>query len=201
MAYSPCVSDVAKNIVKNCSKPIVGGYTGRGVLVPLDKAPTFTVNALNPRTIVRIEMSGNSGETDKFIAIDNVFTDPFAGTNKASNGDSGSIKHTKTFTFRIPQRGSDVSRDIVEALIASPLGFVAVLEKKDRVGNGSFEVIGYQDALKVTADGVTQDETANDGATTVTMSCSEHYFEVVLFDTCYASTLTAFETMLANTLA
>jgi|GEM_PF-5212437 len=197
MAYSPCVSAVAKNIVKNCSKPIVGGYTGRGVLVPLDKAPTFTVSAQNPRTIVHIEMSG----TNKFIAIDNVFTDPFAGTNKASNGDSGSIKHTKTFTFRIPQRGSDVSRDIVEALIASPLGFVAVLEKKDRVGNGSFEVIGYQDALKVTADGVTQDETANDGATTVTMSCSEHYFEVDLFDTSYATTLTAFEAMLSNTLA
>ncbi|HPL94998.1 MAG TPA: hypothetical protein PLK02_07850 [Paludibacteraceae bacterium] len=194
MAYSPCVSAVAKNIVKNCSSPIVGGYTGRGVLVPLDKAPTFTVSAQNPRTIVQIEV------VDKFIAIDNVFTDPFAGTTKASNGDSGSIKHTKTFTFRIPQRGSDVSRDIVEALIASPLGFVAVLEKKDRVGNGSFEVIGYQDALKVTADGVTQDETANDGATTVTMSCSEHYFEVDLFDTSYVLTLAAFETMLGNTL-
>lgn len=197
MAYSPCVQDVAKNIVKNCSSPIVGGYTGRGVLVPLDKAPIFTVNAQNPRTIVMIEPSG----TNKFIAIDNVFTDPFAGTTKASNGDSGSIKHTKTFSFRIPQRGSDVSRDIVEALIASPLGFVAVLEKKDRVGNGSFEVVGYQDALKVTADGVTQDETANDGPAAVTMSCSEHYFEVDLFDTSYATTLAAFETMLSNTLA
>lgn len=196
MAYSPCVSDVAKSIVKNCSSPIVGGYTGRGVLVPLDKAPLFTVSAENPRTIVAIEMP----ETDKFIAIDNVFTDPFAGTTKASNGDSGSIKHTKTFAFRIPQRGSDVSRDIVEALIASPLGFVAVLEKKDRVGNGSFEVVGYQDALKVTADGVTQDETANDGATTVTMSCSEHYFEVDLFDTSYANSLASFEIMLRNTL-
>ena len=95
MAYSPCVQDVAKNIVKNCSSPIVGGYTGRGVLVPLDKAPIFTVNAQNPRTIVMIEPSG----TNKFIAIDNVFTDPFAGTTKASNGGSGSIKHTKTFSF------------------------------------------------------------------------------------------------------
>ena len=196
MAYTPCTSAVAANIVKNCTTPIVGGYTGRGILVPLDKAPTFSVSAANPRTLTGIAMGG----TNKFIAIDNVFTDPFAGTTKASNGESGSIKHAKTFAFRIPQRGSDISRDIVEALEQSPLGFVAVLEKKDRVGNGSFEVIGYQDALKVNADGVTQDETANDGATNVVMSCSEHFFEVVLFDTSYATTLAAFEAMLAASL-
>ena len=194
MAYTPCTSAVAANIVKNCTSPIVGGYTGRGILVPLDKAPIFSVSAANPRTLTGIALGGNN----KFIAIDNVFTDPFAGTTKASNGESGSIKHTKTFAFRIPQRGSDISRDIVEALENSPLGFVAVLEKKDRVGNGSFEVIGYQDALKVNADGVTQDETANDGATNVVMSCSEHFFEVVLFDTSYATTLAAFEDMLAT---
>ena len=193
MAYTPCTSAVAANIVKNCTTPIVGGYTGRGILVPLDKAPTFSVSAGNPRTLTAIAMGG----TNKFIAVDNVFTDPFAGTTKASNGESGSIKHAKTFAFRIPQRGSDISRDIVEALEQSPLGFVAVLEKKDRVGNGSFEVIGYQDALKVNADGVTQDETANDGATNVVMSCSEPFFEVVLFDTSYATTLAAFEAMLA----
>ena len=192
MAYTPCTSAVAANIVKNCTSPIVGGYTGRGILISLDKAPVFSVSAANPRTITAVTMG------QKFIAIDNVFTDPFAGTTKASNGESGSIKHTKTFAFRIPQRGSDISRDIIEALENSPLGFVAVLEKKDRVGNGSFEVIGYQDALKVNADGVTQDETANDGATNVVMSCSEHFFEVVLFDTSYATTLAAFETMLAN---
>lgn len=193
MAYTPCTSAVAANIVKNCTSPIVGGYTGRGILVPLDKAPTFAVSATNPRTLTGISLSG-----DKFIAIDNVFTDPFAGTTKASNGESGSIKHTKTFAFRIPQRGSDISQKIVEALVQSPLGFVAVLEKKDRVGNGSFEVIGYQDALKVNADGITQDETANDGATNVVMSCSEHFFEVVLFDASYADTLAAFEAMLAE---
>ena len=192
MAYTPCISKVAANIVKNCTSPIVGGYTGRGVLIPLDSATTFSVSAGNPRTITDIAVG------QKCIAIDNVFTDPFAGTTKASNGESGSIKHTKTFAFRIPQRGSDISRDIVEALENSPLGFVAVLEKKDRVGNGSFEVIGYQDALKVNADGVTQDETANDGATNVVMSCSEHFFEVVLFDTSYAKTLLDFEGMLAD---
>ena len=109
MAYTPCTSAVAANIVKNCTTPIVGGYTGRGILVPLDKAPTFSVSAANPRTLTGIAM----GETNKFIAIDNVFTDPFAGTTKASNGESGSIKHAKTFAFRIPQRGSDISRDIV----------------------------------------------------------------------------------------
>lgn len=193
MAYTPCTSAVAANIVKNCTTPIVGGYTGRGILVPLDKAPTFSVSAGNPRTLTGISL----GATKKFIAVDNVFTDPFAGTTKASNGESGFIKHDKTFALRIPQRGSDISRDIVEALENSPLGFVAVLEKKDRVGNGSFEVIGYQSALKVNADGVTQDETANDGATNVLMSCSEHFFEVTLFDTSYATTLAAFEVMLA----
>ena len=41
MAYTPCTSAVAANIVKNCTTPIVGGYTGRGILIPLDKSPNF----------------------------------------------------------------------------------------------------------------------------------------------------------------
>lgn len=194
MSYNSCIKDVAASIAKNCDKPQVGGYTGRGVLIQLSDAPTFTVSADNPRTINGISLA----EGKKAIAIDNVWSEPFSGSTTASNADNGRIGFTKTFAFRIPLRGSDVSRDIVEPLSASALGFVAVLEKKDRSGNGSFEVVGYQNGLTTNADGISRDEAANDGDISVTMSTSEPWFEVVLFATDYASSLEAFEALLAK---
>ena len=102
----------------------------------------------------------------------------------------------KTFTFRVPLRGAGVAKDIVEPLADAPLGYLAVLEKRDRRGDGSYEVVGYCQGLRVNADGVTRNENENGGDIVVTMSCEEQYFEVTLFDTNYETTKTAFETLM-----
>lgn len=197
MAMTSCAGTVAASIQKNCSSPIVGGYTGRGVLIDLaNVTPTFTVDAENPRLISAIAL----GSGEKYIGIDNVWTDAFTGSNTASSADNGRAEYTKTYAFRIPQRGASTSKNIVEPLVDSPLGYIAILEKMDRSGDGSFEIVGYKKALKVNADGIARNEYENGGDITVTMSTVEPWFEVTLYATDYATTKTAFEAMLTNTL-
>ena len=75
---------------------------------------------------------------------------------------------------------------------------MAILEKKDKVGNGSFEVVGLQSALRTNDDGLTQDEYANAGDIMVTMSCVEDWYEADLFETDYTTTLEKFNTLLTS---
>lgn len=194
MAYASCAGSLAANIAKDCSKPMTGGYTGRGLLIPLSNTLTYAINANNPRIITSITM----GASDKLAVIDNVWPSAFDGSNTQSNADSGRTLYGKTFAFRIPLRGAGTSKDIVEPLVESPLGYLAVLEKKDRRGDGSFEIVGYCQGLQVNADGVVRNENENGGDIVVTMSCQEQYFEVTMFDTDYNTTKAAFETMMLS---
>lgn len=197
MAYKSCAEDVSKNIAPDCDNPLVGGYTGRAVLFPVSGGATLTADASNPRTIKGITLP--VGES--WIALDNAaITSPLDGSGSQTNGDSGRIQATKTLSFRIPLRGSDVSKDIVEPLISSPLGYFAVVEKRDKVGNGSFEIIGMLQGLRPTADGIARNENENGGDITVTMTCQEAWWECNLFDTDYATTLALFEGFLTNSL-
>lgn len=195
MAYTSCTTKIADSIQGSCTQPIVPGYTGRGVLIDLTSDITWTVDATNPRVITGISIAS----PDKFVAIDNVWTDAFTGSNTASNADNGRNSFTKTFTFRVPLRGAAASKDIIEPLMNSSLGFAVVLEKDDRSGDGSYEIVGYLKGLKANADGITRNEYENGADWMITMSTNEQFAEVVLFDTNYATTLAAFETMLTNT--
>lgn len=198
MAYTSCTTKIAQSISQDCTKPIVGGYTGRGVLIDLSDAPTFTVDAQNPRIITNIAFTG-TGTLPKFIAVDNVWNEAYTGSNTALAADNGRSSFNKTFSFRIPMRGAGVAKDIVEPLMNSALGFAVVLEKQDMIGDGSYEIVGYLKGLKTNEDGIQRNEYENGGDWTVNMSTDEAFAEVVLFDTDYATTKAAFETMLANT--
>ena len=194
LAYVSCAGNLAANIAKDCAHPMVGGYTGRGLLIPLTNTLTFAVDASNPRIITGITM----GVGEKLAVIDNVWPSAFNESNTQSNADNGRLVYGKTFAFRIPLRGAGVSKDIVEPLADAPLGYLAVLEKKDRIGDGSYEVVGYGQGLTVNPDGIMRNENENGGDIVVTMSCEEQFFEVTLFDTDYATTKAAFETLMAN---
>ena len=194
MAYTSCAGNLAANIAKDCDHPLVGGYTGRALLIPLSNTLTFSVDASNPRIITNIVM----GQNDKLAVIDNVWPSAFNDSNTQSNADNGRLVYNKTFAFRIPLRGAGTSKDIVEPLADAPLGYLAVLEKKDRIGDGSYEVVGYGQGLTVNPDGIMRNENENGGDIVVTMSCEEQFFEVTLFDTDYATTKAAFETLMAS---
>ena len=192
--YTSCAAQVAANIAKNCNTPLTGGYTGRGVLIALADAPTVTQSGANPRTISAVALATGK----KSVVIDNVFsTSPFNGSASQSNADDGMIKHRKTVVVQVPLRGSDVSKNIVEPLYQSPLGYMAILEKKDRSGNGSYEVVGFEQGLVANEDGIVRNEYENGGCVVATMSCNEAVFEYSFFDTDYATTKAAFETLMA----
>lgn len=190
-----CVGIIAENIGMNCDHPIEGGYTGRGVLIPLESNPTLTRDANNPRIITGITLATGA----KLCVVDNAGAAPFDGSSTTGNNDAGFPKFTKAMALRILARGAAASKDVIEPLVKSGRGFIGIFEKVDQVGDGSFEVIGAQSPLKcVDPATFTRSETANGGAWSGTLQCSEHWAELVLFDTDYETSRAAFEELLTH---
>ena len=190
-----CVSTIAGNIGLDCEHPIEGGYTGRGVLIPMENNPVLTRDAQNPRIIKSITLAENA----KVCAVDNAGAAPFDGSSTTGNNDAGFPKFTKAMALRILARGAGASKDVIEPLVKSGRGFIGIFEKVDQVGDGSFEVIGAQSPLKCADPATfTRSEAANGGAWSGTLQCSEHWAELVLFDTDYETSLAAFEALLAK---
>lgn len=192
--YESCINEVAANVAVDCQHPQVGGYTGRAVAVPFSINPTLTQNTSNPRIVEGIAIP----EGKNVIMIDNVMPSPFDGSSKASTAENGRLSFTKTFAFRVPLRGAIASKDIIEPLLNSAQGYLVVAEKKDKAGHGSFEVIGLLSPMKTNGDGVSQNEAENDGDVTVTMSCTEPWFEAELFSTDYATSKQLFEDLISK---
>lgn len=191
MAVNSCIGEIAGNIAQNCVHPLVGGYTGRAILIPWSANPTFTQDAQNPRIVTAIAL----GDGVKVCAVDNVGPN-FDGSTTASTGDSGFINFTKTFALRILERGGKMSKEVLEPLVKSAQGFVAILEKQDKVGDGSFEVVGLLSPLKATADGATRTESENGGAWGVTMTTTESWADVALLvDGGFAGTKAYFDNL------
>ena len=190
-----CVSTIAGNIGLDCEHPIEGGYTGRGVLIPLESNPVLTRDTQNPRIIKGVALT----EGAKVCVVDNAGSAPFDGSSTTGNNDAGYPKFTKAMALRILARGAGASKDVIEPLVKSGRGFIGIFEKVDQVGDGSFEVIGAQSPLKCADPATfTRSETANGGAWSGTLQCSEHWAELVLFDTDYETSLAAFEALLAK---
>lgn len=192
---SSCVGNIAGNIQLNCESPIEGGYTGRGVYIPMEAVPVLTKDANNPRIVNAVAIASGA----KVVAIDNEGSAPFTGSNTTGNGDAGYPRFVKQLAgLRLPERGADFAAKVVEPLVKSGRGGILILEKSDRVGDGSFEMIGTQSPAKVTdPTTVIRNENENGGAWTMTLQSNETYAEVVLFDTDYATTLAKFEALLA----
>ena len=190
-----CVSTIAGNIGLDCEHPIEGGYTGRGVLIPMESNPVLTRDAENPRIIKSVTLAENA----KVCVVDNAGAAPFDGSSTTGNNDAGFPKFTKAMALRILARGAEASKDVIEPLVKSGRGFIGIFEKVDQLGDGSFEVIGAQSPLKCADPATfTRSETANGGAWSGTLQCSEHWAELVLFDTDYETSLAAFEALLAK---
>lgn len=191
-----CIGNIAGNIGLNCESPIEGGYTGRGILIPMEAVPVLTKDANNPRIISAIAIAENA----KVVAVDNEGSAPFEGSTTTGNNEAGYVRFTKTIAVKMPERGADFAKDVIEPLVKSGRGFIGIFEKVDRVGDGSFEVIGAQSPMKVVdpATVTRTDTSAGGGAWAATLQSNEMYAECVLFDTDYATSLAAFEALLAK---
>ena len=192
MPITNCFAEINKSIAMDCSHPLVGGYTGRALLIKFEDDPTLTINSANPRTLEGVTLA--SGK--KAIAISNIIASPFNGSATSGNQDSGRVMFDKSFAVRIPLRGSDNSKNVVEALVNSAQGYLLIAEKKDKVGNGSFEVAGLQVAMRVTdPTTVTRNEYENGGDVLMTISTQESWFEESFYLTSYSATKALFDTL------
>lgn len=180
MAYVSCAAKIAASIQQDCNKPLVGGYTGRAVIMSATDFERAEVirSATNPREILSIVLPPDGSVMA--YTIDNVFAAPFTGSTTAGSNENGRNGYLKTLSVRVPMRGADVSRDVIEPLVKDPNGFVVIAEKRDKVGDGSYEVIGYQNALRGDIAGVTRDESANGGDWIVPLTTVETWAEVTL---------------------
>jgi hypothetical protein len=180
MAYKSCAAQIAANIAQDCNRPLVGGYTGRAVIIPANDfaKAEVVVDANNPRKIMSIVLPPDGSVM--VYTIDNVFATPFTGSTTAGNNESGRNGYLKTLAVRIPMRGADVSRDIIEPLVKDAEGFVVIAEKRDKVGDGSYEIIGYQNSMRGDISSVTRDESANGGDWLVNLTTIEKWAEVTL---------------------
>ena len=180
MAYKSCAAQIAANIAQDCNRPLVGGYTGRAVIIPANDfaKAEVVVDANNPRKIMSVILPSDGSVMA--YTIDNVFATPFTGSTTAGNNESGRNGYLKTLAVRVPMRGADVSRDVIEPLVKDADGFVVIAEKRDKVGDGSYEVIGYQNSMRGDIASVTRDESANGGDWLVNLTTIEKWAEVAL---------------------
>lgn len=168
-----------------------------GILIPLSQVtPQIVQDAINPRKIKSITLPSGSN----VVLVDNVNATPFAGSTTAGNGDSGYPQFSKTMAVRVPMRGAGVSKDVVEPLFDDPNGFIGIFPKRDKTGDGAFEVIGFLNHLRGDIASLTRDESANGGAWSLNLVCTEAWAEVTLVgaDETYASALSNFETLLQS---
>lgn len=192
MAYKSCAAKLAANIALDCDHPIVGGYTGEGILIPLSSVtPNIVQDVSNQRKIKSITI----GASDKVVLVDNVNSQPFAGSTTAGNADSGYPEFSKTIAVKVPMRGAMVSRDVIEPLFDDPMGFLGIFPKRDRVDDGGFEVIGFLNPLHGDIASLTRDESANGGAWGLNLVSTESWAEVTLVgaDGTYLSALENYE--------
>lgn len=196
---SNCTEKITLNIEAGCDTPNVGGYTGRGVLIQWADNPTITVDATTKRRFNSITLP--EGATP--IKIDNVsFINPFTGSNAAGNTDDGRRKVLKTAVIKVPLRGANVSRNLLEGMFTGNFegqGAILILEKQFKWGDGSYEVIGAESPFLINPDGISRDEYADGGAYILTGSTKEIGIEYTLFDEDFATTKTLFEELYNGT--
>lgn len=190
-----CFLNISASIQRSCSNPLVKGNTGRALLIDKGDIEAITIS---DGKISAITLAAAA----QAVAIENFITTPFDGTNSASTDEDGYKVHTKTFAFRVPERGAEVSEKIIDPMVNSANGYLAIVEKIDAVGDGSFEVLGYEAGLKVNGDGVTQSETENGGAIMVTMSGQQTHYSYTLVgatpnvgETVYGNAKAVFDTL------
>lgn len=192
MSFTPCIGKIADNITQDCDNPRIAGYENIALIVNRSDIDWSSVTYAtgNKRIVKSIALESGAGIKPYVIYNPKVNPAPFNGTQSEFSTDND--RYTKTLQFYFEGIGGAASKDVVEPLKSG--SFVAILQRKDHRGDGSFQLMGFQSGLTATAQ--VQDE--DTGYWLMTMECSEPSAEVSFFDTDYDTTKTAFDTILAQ---
>ena len=188
-AFTPCLGVISDNMSQDCDNPRVAGYEDIALIFNRSDIDwtAVTYDATNKRIVKSLAMA--TGKTPYVVYNPRVNPAPFNGTNVTFNADNN--RYDKTVQFYYEGIGGGAALNVVEPLKSG--SYVMLMQRKDHRGDGSFQLIGMESGLKATAQ--VQDEET--GYWLMTMNCSEPSAEVSFFDTDYATTKTAFDTLLA----
>jgi len=185
MAFTPC-SSLAGNIASDCTNPRIKGYESIGLIFRKSAVKSLIIDAVNPRIIKSITFPEAPTKSVGIIYNPRQSPAPFNGTKTEFQLESNQFK--KTVQFYYEGIGGTNSFNVVEPL-KNINDYVIILERKDKRGDGSYQVFGWESGLTATAQ-VYDEET---GYWLITMECEEPHSELTLFDTDYATTKAQFE--------
>lgn len=188
-AFTPCLGVISDNMSQDCNNPRVAGYEDIALIINRSEIDwsAVTYDPTNKRIVKSLAMA--TGKTPYVVYNPRVNPAPFNGTNATFNADNN--RYDKTVQCYYEGIGGAAALNVVEPLKAG--SYVMLLQRKDHRGDGSFQLIGFESGLKATAQ--VQDEET--GYWLMTMTTNEPSADVSLFDTDYATTKTAFDTLLA----
>lgn len=188
-AFTPCLGVITDSIDQDCNNQRVPGYEDIALIFNRSDIDwtAVTYDATNKRIVKSIAMA--TGKTPFVVYNPRVNPAPFNGTNSTFNSDNN--RYDKTVQCYYEGIGGGAALTVVEPLKAG--SYVMLLQRKDHRGDGSFQLVGFESGLKATAQ--VQDEET--GYWLMTMTTNEPSADVSFFDTDYATTKTAFDTLLA----
>ncbi len=190
MAITLCDKEITMNIHSGCESNLVKGYESLAFLISLKDFNLATKTYASGDNRILKTFTPTSG---KIIGVINAPENAFEGTNTELNADNPyGGRFTKNFAFHIPMMGAGVGKDVVEPLF-SGAPFVAFVEKKDKKGDGTFEVIGTVTGLRITSG--SRDVVSNGFWEVVLTEEASNFAEVVLFDTDYATSKAKFDAL------
>ena len=177
MAYTPCTTaGLGANIASACDVARLKGYEQLGVIMKksdIDLA-TSAVSTTNGRNITSIALL--TGKKTAVIYNSKKNPLPFGGTQTAYNRDADA--YDKTVQFYFEGIGGDAAKQVVEPLKSDD--YVLVLPRKDKRGNGSFQIFGWQNGLSAGNDGGAQVQDEETGYWLITMTGQEPWAEIAL---------------------
>jgi len=192
MALNKCAANVAASVKQDCENPIVHGYEDVALLFNFSDV-SFVKNATNYRQKTSVVVKTGA----KPFAIYNPSNIPFADNSDAASFDGLRPSYNKTISFTIPMRGTKTAKDIVEPLLKNREGYVVILATKDRVGDGSFPIIGSEAGAVCTAQERKNADKTTGGEWKITLvEENAPSAEICLFDTDYETSRTEFDRLL-----
>lgn len=188
--FTPCLGVITANIDEDCDNPRVIGYEDTAIIINRSELDWtgVTYNSSNPRIVEALALA--SGKKPYAIYNPRLADASFNGTQTALNADTR--HYTKTLQFYYKGIGADAAANVVEPLAKGE--YVAILQRKDHSGHGSFQIFGMQNGIYATEQ--VQDETT--GYWLMTMAIDEPFAETELFKTDYAASKALFDALLTQ---
>lgn len=189
--FAPCLSSLADNLAPDCDTPRVRGYEDVAIIVNRNDIDWSAVTYATGKKNIIESFALGSGAGIKPYVIYQPRTNPSRFNGTQAELQTESSDYLKTLQFYYEGIGGDSSELVIEPLKNGE--FVAILQRKDHRGDGSFQVIGLQSGLVATAEVQNEDT----GYWLVTMTTNEPSGEMSLFKSDYVTTKAMFDALVA----